>query len=210
MQIKENKDKMIIQKPKKALSTPVAAIILIVVTVAVSIAVAAWIGTLTFTWQDFVVKVDSKIYSADHNIGLLNEEGIFDIFIENKANSNSTINVIIVANEIQLFNETVIIEPMSSKNFTIPQKLIYLGTWRIELVKDKKIIYGYSFVTMLNKAEADMKITELDRMNRNEFRSSMALFVSIGSLVVSIASAIIVCYSALKKKNQKIHQKKKH
>ena len=39
-------------KSKKALSPVVAAIILIAVTVAVSIAVAAWMGSLTFTFMD--------------------------------------------------------------------------------------------------------------------------------------------------------------
>ncbi|NIQ04873.1 MAG: hypothetical protein GWO20_03795, partial [Candidatus Korarchaeota archaeon] len=40
-----------IWKGKKALSPVVAAIILIAVTVAVSIAVAAWMGALTFTFM---------------------------------------------------------------------------------------------------------------------------------------------------------------
>ena len=39
-------------KSKKALSPVVAAIILIAVTVAVSIAVAAWMGSLTFTFME--------------------------------------------------------------------------------------------------------------------------------------------------------------
>ncbi len=40
-------------KSRKALSPVVAAIILIAVTVAVSIAVAAWMGALTFTWMGY-------------------------------------------------------------------------------------------------------------------------------------------------------------
>jgi flagellin-like protein len=42
---------MKILKSKKALSPVVASIILIAVTVAVSIAVAAWMGALTFTFM---------------------------------------------------------------------------------------------------------------------------------------------------------------
>jgi flagellin-like protein len=45
------KTKMKIWKSKKALSPVVASIILIAVTVAVSIAVAAWMGALTFTFM---------------------------------------------------------------------------------------------------------------------------------------------------------------
>jgi len=40
-------------RSRKALSPVVAAIILIAVTVAVSIAVAAWMGALTFTWMGY-------------------------------------------------------------------------------------------------------------------------------------------------------------
>jgi len=49
-------------KSKKALSPVVAAIILIAVTVAVSIAVAAWMGSLTFT---FMATEELKITSLD-------------------------------------------------------------------------------------------------------------------------------------------------
>ena len=49
-------------KSKKALSPVVAAIILIAVTVAVSIAVAAWMGSLTFTFMD---TEEMKITSID-------------------------------------------------------------------------------------------------------------------------------------------------
>ena len=45
--------KMKILKSKKALSPVVASIILIAVTVAVSIAVAAWMGALTFTFMGY-------------------------------------------------------------------------------------------------------------------------------------------------------------
>jgi flagellin-like protein len=51
--LKKRRDKkeMKILKSKKALSPVVASIILIAVTVAVSIAVAAWMGALTFTFM---------------------------------------------------------------------------------------------------------------------------------------------------------------
>jgi flagellin-like protein len=55
------KEKMKIHRSKKALSPVVASIILIAVTVAVSIAVAAWMGALTFT---FMGTEEIKVTSA--------------------------------------------------------------------------------------------------------------------------------------------------
>jgi flagellin-like protein len=54
--------KMKILKSRKALSPVVASIILIAVTVAVSIAVAAWMGALTFT---FMKTEELKVTSVD-------------------------------------------------------------------------------------------------------------------------------------------------
>jgi len=52
-------------KSRKALSPVVAAIILIAVTVAVSIAVAAWMGSLTFTFMSTEeIKITSVNFSA--------------------------------------------------------------------------------------------------------------------------------------------------
>jgi flagellin-like protein len=53
-------------KSKKALSPVVASIILIAVTVAVSIAVAAWMGALTFTFMKTEeLKVQSHTWAAN-------------------------------------------------------------------------------------------------------------------------------------------------
>ena len=58
---------MKILKSKKALSPVVASIILIAVTVAVSIAVAAWMGALTFTFMATEqVKITDLEFAADN------------------------------------------------------------------------------------------------------------------------------------------------
>ena len=57
--------KMRILKSKKALSPVVAAIILIAVTVAVSIAVAAWMGQMTFGFMD---TEEMRVSSTSFNI----------------------------------------------------------------------------------------------------------------------------------------------
>lgn len=173
-------------RSKKALSPVAAVIILIAVTVAVSIAVAAWMGVITFPKEDLGVRVNARIYSANHNIGVLNEDGIFDIFIENYVNSRKTINIVVDADEHVLFNETVVIEAVSSKNLTINRKLIFLGLWTIKFYEDKEIVGGYSFITVVNKAEADMKITQLDNITLNTNLSIVAIIISILSVIVSI------------------------
>lgn len=185
---------------EKALSAVVAAIILISVTIVVSIVVAAWMGALTFSFigGDLAVKINARIYSANHNIAVLNEEAVFDIAIENNVNSTRKIDVLVGADEYVLFNETIVIEPVSSKNLTITQKLIFLGLWTIQFFEDrrifdgedKEIVGGYSFITVVNKAEADMKITQLDNIK-------LDMTLSIGAIIISILSAIVTIINVM-------------
>lgn len=61
-------------RSKKALSPVVASIILIAVTVAVSIAVAAWMGALTFTWMktEEITITGVNFYGASPNLNKAN------------------------------------------------------------------------------------------------------------------------------------------
>jgi len=163
-------------------------------------------GALTFEYQgvDLVVAVDAGIYSVNNNIGVLNEDAVFDISIENYVNSSRTINLVIDAGQQVLLNETVVIEALSSKNLTVTQRLIFLGLWTIKFYEDKEIsdiqqfssdkeiVGGYSFVTVVNEAEADMRITQLNNIKLNTNLSIFAIFISILSVVVS---AVHVMYA---------------
>ena len=74
-------------RSRKALSPVVAAIILIAVTVAVSIAVAAWMGALTFTFMGYEdISIEAVTWSGD-NLSL-------DIIISNTGTKDVTINCI--------------------------------------------------------------------------------------------------------------------
>jgi flagellin-like protein len=69
--LKKRRDKkeMKILKSKKALSPVVASIILIAVTVAVSIAVAAWMGALTFTFMATEqLEIQGCIFNPDNTV----------------------------------------------------------------------------------------------------------------------------------------------
>ncbi len=76
---------MKILKSKKALSPVVASIILIAVTVAVSIAVAAWMGALTFT---FMATEQIQITNMEFITGT----NIIRVTVNNTGTSSVTIN----------------------------------------------------------------------------------------------------------------------
>ena len=78
---------MKILKSKKALSPVVASIILIAVTVAVSIAVAAWMGALTFTFMGTEELRISKLTWKPLNAG-------FDLIVNNTGTKDLTITQI--------------------------------------------------------------------------------------------------------------------
>jgi flagellin-like protein len=80
--------KMKILKSKKALSPVVASIILIAVTVAVSIAVAAWMGALTFSFMGTEQLTISKITWV--------KNANFTITVINSGTKDVTINQILV------------------------------------------------------------------------------------------------------------------
>jgi flagellin-like protein len=83
---------MKILKCKKALSPVVASIILIAVTVAVSIAVAAWMGALTFTFMGTEQLAISKIQWTWGASGSRS----FKIWVNNTGTKDVTINQILV------------------------------------------------------------------------------------------------------------------
>jgi flagellin-like protein len=83
---------MKIFKSKKALSPVVASIILIAVTVAVSIAVAAWMGALTFTFMGTEQLTVRKISWTWGAVGSRS----FKIYVNNTGTKDVTINQVLV------------------------------------------------------------------------------------------------------------------
>ncbi|MFZ0965953.1 MAG: archaellin/type IV pilin N-terminal domain-containing protein [Candidatus Bathyarchaeia archaeon] len=80
---------MKILKSKKALSPVVASIILIAVTVAVSIAVAAWMGALTFSFMGTEQLTVQKIRWGTGNAN-------FNLTVTNTGTKDATINQVLV------------------------------------------------------------------------------------------------------------------
>jgi flagellin-like protein len=104
-------------KNKKALSPVVAAIILIAVTVAVSIAVAAWMGSLTIGFMDSTSEL--TIIGIDFTYG---EPGNITVHVTNSGASYFTVRNVRVNGELtSLWSSTTsdTIGPGASETFTI-------------------------------------------------------------------------------------------
>jgi hypothetical protein len=192
-------------KSEKAVKPVVAAIILIAVTVAVSVTVAAWMGSLTFTFMSSTkIEIEPQIYSVTHNFGVLNEDAIFDISIENRANKSRTFNIIVSANENEIFNETVEIMSGAKRNLSIYQKLLFSGLWKIAIFEGNKFVDGYSFVTLTNTVEADLKINQNNNINLSNTLAIISMVVSISVLVLHLVS---FWHNKRVKKNKKAEPK---
>ena len=107
-----------ILRNKKALSPVVAAIILIAVTVAVSIAVAAWMGSLTI---GFMEVSELTITDADFTF----DPGEIIVYVTNSGTSNFTVNRIRVNGEIESNwgPQLATISPGDLETFTITHEV---------------------------------------------------------------------------------------
>ena len=113
--------KMKILKSKKALSPVVASIILIAVTVAVSIAVAAWMGALTIGFMG-----SSSITVTDMTFGLGTgvTNNTITLTLKNTGTKQVTIAQVKVNNVAKLFSGTSTLDPGDTGKTLI----VYMGT----------------------------------------------------------------------------------
>jgi len=104
-----------IWKGKKALSPVVAAIILIAVTVAVSIAVAAWMGALTFT---FMGTEQLEIQGCSFNAGNAN----ISLSVQNTGTSDLTVSKYKIGTSGTITNlpQEVAVAQGDSESVTVP------------------------------------------------------------------------------------------
>ena len=129
-------------KSKKALSPVVAAIILIAVTVAVSIAVAAWMGSLTFT---FMATEELKITSIDFDT----TGDIITVNYQNTGTTDVTITGVTVTGgnvtTATLTSATVLKGTSDSINVTISTNTLMAGTaYNVELLSSKGNKFQYT------------------------------------------------------------------
>ena len=122
---------MKILKSKKALSPVVASIILIAVTVAVSIAVAAWMGALTFTFMGYEKLQITKVEWTTPN-------SAFKITVNNTGTKDLTIDHVEI-NYARL--GTAAIAPHTP----YPLKTGTTGTYSVEFTIDYAYVNGTGY-----------------------------------------------------------------
>ena len=107
-------------KSKKALSPVVASIILIAVTVAVSIAVAAWMGALTFTFMKTEeLKITSMTFGGTSGVA----NNTIVLAVKNAGTSKVTVQSINVNDVSKSFSGTAVYDAGDTGTITI-----YMGS----------------------------------------------------------------------------------
>ena len=131
-------------KNKKALSPVVAAIILIAVTVAVSIAVAAWMGSLTI---GFMETTELTITDLDFNVGNATDGRIF-VDVTNSGTNSFTVDRIRVNGNLATAwsaGTSSTIAPGISETVTITQTVASWNKYAVTLYKiDGSMVGAYT------------------------------------------------------------------
>jgi hypothetical protein len=173
---------------KSGVSPLVIRIVIVAIAIVMAIAVAYWMlglgGTLVF--KGVTADVKARIYAPEQNIGVLNEEGLFNINVRNYGNLTRTIRVIINAEDYVVDNETITIEAEASENKTITQTLDSLGEWRIKVLdEDNKNVGSYSFLIVLNKGEANVRVNQWNDIQDSKKLSIISAVISGIGLIIS-------------------------
>ncbi|MEM3442527.1 MAG: archaellin/type IV pilin N-terminal domain-containing protein, partial [Candidatus Bathyarchaeia archaeon] len=130
-------------KSKKALSPVVASIILIAVTVAVSIAVAAWMGALTIGFMGSASVTITKVAFPQGTSG-----GQFTITVKNTGTKQVTIDLIKVNNlEKQFSPDPTTLNPGTNSTITITCDWVSGNPYKIELYDSSGQVVGSTQVT---------------------------------------------------------------
>ena len=188
-------------------SSAIALIILIIVTIIVAITVAVWLGSLTIE-NPTKINIHSQIYSTNHNVGVLNEHAIFDISIENNLNETRRFNIVVSAEENEVYSETVELFGLEKRKIVINQRLLFTGRWTIKIFEENKIMDQYSFVTLPNDVEAEFEITQIEHNNFINHSLINILIVLFFFLIVGTVSFWVFKVRRRSLKNEiKCHKK---
>ena len=129
------------RKSKKALSPVVASIILIAVTVAVSIAVAAWMGALTI---GFMGTEELKITNAAFTDNT-SEPDYIDLTVRNQGTTAVTISTASVNGANMAFNQTAAIpaNTVAVVRLSYTTDLVDGNSYELKLTSTKGNTYSY-------------------------------------------------------------------
>jgi flagellar basal body-associated protein FliL len=185
-------------------SSAIALIILIVVTITVAITVAVWLGSLSIE-DPTKINIHSQIYSTNHDVGVLNEDAIFDIWIENNLKENRRFNIVLGIEENEVYSETVELVGLEKRNMVINQRLFFTGSWTIKIFEENKIMDQYSFVTLPNDVEAELEITRIDQTN---FINNLLINILIVLVFFIIVGVVTFWFFKVRRKSLKNDIKK--
>ncbi len=87
------------------------------------------IGTQHPLSKDIEVSISPEIYDPDHHITILNEVATFVISLDNRANYNRTMSVVLECEGETAISDTFIIGPKSSKQVSYNQRILFTGLW---------------------------------------------------------------------------------
>jgi flagellin-like protein len=130
---------MKISRSRKALSPVVASIILIAVTVAVSIAVAAWMGALTF---NFMATEQLKITNLQ--FGGTTGNGTVTITMQNTGTNPVTITEVHVNNAGNLLTSSITLPANNQTSTTVNYDWTYGAQYEVELRSSKGNQFTYT------------------------------------------------------------------
>jgi len=123
-------------KSKKALSPVVAAIILIAVTVAVSIAVAAWMGSLTI---GFMETSELTVNDMEFVTGTPNT---ITLDLTNTGTSSVTISMVKVNGETASFSGTATLAPAGTTTLTVSEAWVAGNKYSINMFATDGTLIG--------------------------------------------------------------------
>lgn len=179
------------KKFRKDARISVAAIAALIIVILIMVSMCLLGGWIQGPEPDVEAYIDPGIYAPNHNIGVLNEEAVFNIVIKNNLNHTTEVTVIVGEEDDVLVNKTVNMEPESSRDLSLTQKLISTGLWTIRVLDEhERVVESYSFVSVINDVEADMKINQRHDIQFNKNLAILATTISALSLFVSMVVAI--------------------
>lgn len=170
---------------KEKISPLLSTVILVVIALTVSFMVTYFRGA-TGARTGIDISLEPKIYSPKSNIGILNEENVFQVFIKNYENYTQKIKILGLAENNLLINETLNIGAKNELNRTLFQKLIYPGIWNIEISHEDEILESYSFLVVVNKGEAETRINQWNNIKFNNSLAIIAIILSSISIMLNI------------------------
>jgi len=177
--------KILVPNQKKSVGPLLATLVLVVIAVIIALMVTFWTGVPGVP-SGIELTINPKIYSPESNIGVLNEESVFHLYIRNYENYSQEIKTYLKSDTFFVNNQTLQIDAKKSMNVSLSQKLIYPGIWIIETFNEDKILESYSFLVVINKGEADTKINQWNNIRFNKNLSIIAIFLSSISLLLNI------------------------